>query len=90
MQNGRYAEAEQVYREDLARLPGNGWSPYGLAESLSVQKKDAAEAKATRAKFQELWAKADTKIANLPCINPARNRSRQTIIVSINLSASLV
>ena len=35
--NGRYAEAEQVYREDLARLPENGWSLYGLASSLKAQ-----------------------------------------------------
>ena len=26
MQNGRFAEAEQVYRDDLKRLPDNGWS----------------------------------------------------------------
>ena len=72
MQNGRYAEAEQVYREDLARLPDNGWSLYGLAESLSAQKKDAAEAKATRAKFQKLWAKADTKITSSCLCQPGR------------------
>ena len=72
MQNGRYAEAEQVYREDLARLPDNGWSLYGLAESLSAQKKDAAEAKATRAKFKKLWAKADTKITSSCLCQPGR------------------
>jgi tetratricopeptide (TPR) repeat protein len=72
MQNGRYAEAEQVYRDDLARLPDNGWSLYGLAESLSAQKKDAAEAKATRAKFKKLWAKADTKITSSCLCQPGR------------------
>ena len=41
MQNGRFAEAEQVYREDLKRLPDNGWSLFGLAESLRAQKKNA-------------------------------------------------
>ncbi|MGB9156264.1 MAG: hypothetical protein WCB20_07200, partial [Chthoniobacterales bacterium] len=40
MQNGRYAEAEQIYREDLVRLPENGWSLYGLASSLRAQKKN--------------------------------------------------
>jgi tetratricopeptide (TPR) repeat protein len=34
MQAGRFAEAEQVYRDDLARLPENGWSLFGLARSL--------------------------------------------------------
>ena len=53
MQNGRYAEAEQVYREDLARLPDNGWSLYGLAESLRAQKKDPEEAKATTNKISK-------------------------------------
>ena len=46
MQNGRYAEAEQVYREDLARLPDNGWSLYGLARSLRA-KEEPEEAAAT-------------------------------------------
>ena len=64
MRNGRSAEAEQVYREDLARIPDNGWSLYGLTESLRAQKKNADEAKATRAKFQKIWVKADTKITS--------------------------
>jgi hypothetical protein len=53
MQNGRYAEAEQIYREDLVRLPENGWSLYGLASSLRAQKKKLSEAAATRRKVQE-------------------------------------
>jgi tetratricopeptide (TPR) repeat protein len=64
MQNGRYAEAEQVYREDLARLPENGWSLYGLASSLKAQQKNPSEAAATREKFGKMWAKADTKITS--------------------------
>jgi tetratricopeptide (TPR) repeat protein len=64
MQNGRYAEAEQVYREDLKQLPDNGWSLYGLTTSLRAQKKNSDEAAATNAKFKKLWAKADTKITS--------------------------
>jgi tetratricopeptide (TPR) repeat protein len=64
MQNGRYAEAEQIYREDLARLPENGWSLYGLASSLRARKKNLSEAAATDAKFKRLWARADTKITS--------------------------
>ncbi len=71
MRNGRFAEAEEVYRADLARLPDNGWSLYGLAESLAAQKKEAAEAKATKAKFQKLWAKADTRITSSCLCQPA-------------------
>ena len=32
MKSGRFAEAEEVYRDDLARLPDNGWSLYGLVQ----------------------------------------------------------
>ena len=34
---GRADEAEQVYREELRRNPGNGWSLRGLAMSLRAQ-----------------------------------------------------
>ncbi|HEY2143453.1 MAG TPA: hypothetical protein VGH06_03805 [Candidatus Udaeobacter sp.] len=59
MKQQRFAEAEQVYRDDLARLPENGWSLLGLAESLRKQKKDADEVAQTQAKFEKIWAKAD-------------------------------
>ena len=58
---GKAAEAEQVYRADLKKLPDTGWSLYGLAQSLRAQGK-AEEAAASEAKFQKVWAKADTKI----------------------------
>ena len=74
MQNGRYAEAEQVYREDLARLPENGWSLYGLASSLKAQQKNPSEAAATKEKFGKLWAKADTKITSSCLCQPMKDR----------------
>ena len=57
-----FAEAEQVYRDDLARLPENGWSLFGLAESLRKQKKNADEIAQTQTKFKKVWAKADLTI----------------------------
>jgi tetratricopeptide (TPR) repeat protein len=63
MKAGRFADAEQVYRADLAKLPENGWSLYGLADSLRQQKKSEEEAAAVNTKFTKTWAKADTKIA---------------------------
>jgi hypothetical protein len=39
MQAGHFAEAEQVYREDLLRLPENGWSLFGLTRSLKLRHK---------------------------------------------------
>jgi tetratricopeptide (TPR) repeat protein len=62
MKQQRFAEAEQIYRDDLARLPENGWSLLGLAESLRKQKKNAEEVAQTQAKFKKVWAKSDLTI----------------------------
>jgi tetratricopeptide (TPR) repeat protein len=64
MRAGRFAEAEQVYREDLSRLPENGWSLQGLAESLRRQNKSTDECEALEARFQRIWAKADFNITS--------------------------
>jgi tetratricopeptide (TPR) repeat protein len=64
MQRGRFAEAEAVYREDLKRLSNNGWSLYGLARSLRLQKKNDAEAMKLETKFKEVWAKADLELTS--------------------------
>lgn len=56
----RYAEAEAVYRDDLARSPENGWALRGLAQSLEAQGKP--EANAVEARFHKVWAKADIQI----------------------------
>lgn len=61
MQAGRFAEAEQVYREDLKRLPENGWSLRGLAQSLRAQSRES-EADEVEARFRKVWAKADMEI----------------------------
>jgi tetratricopeptide (TPR) repeat protein len=58
LQSGRAAEAEAVYREDLARNPNNGWSLFGLAQSLRAQGK-TAEAAQAEASFKKAWAQAD-------------------------------
>jgi tetratricopeptide (TPR) repeat protein len=51
---GQYAEAEQVYREDLRRFPENGWALFGLAEALRAQGK-SKEAAAVDARFRRAW-----------------------------------
>jgi len=58
LEQGRVAEAEQVYREDLARHPQNGWALTGLAESLERSGRDE-EAARVRGEFQTAWARAD-------------------------------
>ncbi len=61
LQAGRAADAEAIYREDLRRNPKNGWSLYGLTQSLRKQKKKD-EAKETEKNFRQAWAKADVKL----------------------------
>ena len=63
IQAGRYAEAEQVYREDLTQFPENGWSLYGLARSLELQRKQAEAAK-VEMRFDQIWGKADLHITS--------------------------
>ncbi len=64
----RYAEAEQVYRADLKHWPENGWSLYGLAQSLEGQK--SPEAAEVKARFEKAWANADTPItATCLCVS---------------------
>jgi predicted Zn-dependent protease len=61
LQAGRLGEAEAVFRTDLVKLPGNGWSLFGLARSLRLQKRDA-EAAVIEKQFAKTWVKADMKI----------------------------
>jgi len=58
LEAGRPAEAEQVYREDLAKFPDNGWSLYGLWQSLEAQGKPG-EAAEVRDRFEAAWKFAD-------------------------------
>lgn len=54
----RPGEAERAYREDLKRFPANGWSLFGLAQSLERQGR-GSEARAVKAEFARAWAGAD-------------------------------
>ncbi len=58
----RPAEAERAYREDLARFPENGWSLFGLAQSLGAQGK-RVEAAEVRQRFARAWRVADVKLS---------------------------
>jgi tetratricopeptide (TPR) repeat protein len=63
MQAKQYAEAEQVYREDLRRLPDNGWSLFGLSQCLRLRG-EAGEAETVSARFQHIWNAADMEISS--------------------------
>jgi tetratricopeptide (TPR) repeat protein len=57
----RYADAEQVYREDLKRYPENGWALRGLAQALEAQGK-RPEAEDVKARLAKAWARADVVV----------------------------
>jgi tetratricopeptide (TPR) repeat protein len=61
LQAGRAAEAEAVYWEDLRRYPHNGWSLFGLVQSLQKQGK-TEEASLAEERFRKAWAQADVKL----------------------------
>jgi len=61
LQGGRAADAERVYREDLERNPGNGWSLFGLAQALRAQGKTAEAARAAE-RFRQAWSQADVTL----------------------------
>ena len=68
---GRAAEAEKVYRDDLVRMPDNGWALFGLARSLELQGKRDEAAK-VEARFKEAWRDADIKITSSCLCLPAK------------------
>ncbi|HLR33362.1 MAG TPA: hypothetical protein VK074_12800 [Fodinibius sp.] len=57
----RPAEAENIYRQDLAKFPDNGWSLYGLWQSLKAQGK-TDEATKMKQQFEKAWQYADVKL----------------------------
>ena len=73
MQADRFAEAEQVYRDDLARLPENGWALFGLAQSLRMQGKNEKEAAEAAARFRKVWVKADLQITSSCLCQPGKS-----------------
>jgi len=58
---GDAVEAEQVFRDDLARMPRNPRSLFGLSSSLKAQKRDY-DAQFVDKQFQDAWKKADTQL----------------------------
>lgn len=57
----RFEEAEEIYRQDLNKFPGNRWSLYGLWQSLEGQGEES-EAKRIKKQFNEAWKHADVEL----------------------------
>ena len=58
---GDYEAAEQVYRDELADHPNNGWSLFGLQQALAGQ--DIVDPQVDE-QFQSSWARADVWISS--------------------------
>lgn len=58
---GKPVEAEAVYRADLKQYRHNGWSMFGLMQSLEAQGKTAEAAK-VKVHFDAAWQFADTEL----------------------------
>ena len=56
--NAQFAEAEEVYREDLKEFRNNGWALMGLYKSLMAQGK-TKEAKKVQYQYNVAWQWAD-------------------------------
>jgi tetratricopeptide (TPR) repeat protein len=58
---GNPKAAIAVYEADLGRNPRNGWALFGLWQA-QVAAKQNAQAKQTKAKFDEAWSRADIEL----------------------------
>jgi len=61
IQVGEYVNAEQVYRKDLEAYPKNGWSMFGLIQSLEAQGKQD-DADKVKQMFEIVWDMADIQL----------------------------
>jgi tetratricopeptide (TPR) repeat protein len=59
MESERYADAERVYREDLAHNTANGWSLLGLEQALAAQGGSAESIQAASRARKAAWARSD-------------------------------
>lgn len=61
LEAGRPQDAEKAFREDLHAHPQNGWTLYGLVQSLEAQKK-LEEAHDAQRQFKVAWEDADVTL----------------------------
>jgi tetratricopeptide (TPR) repeat protein len=62
LEAGHAVEAQKVYEDDLKKYPENGWSLFGLQQSLIAQGKKS-EAEAVKKRLAQAWAEADVMLA---------------------------
>ncbi|MFT5573358.1 MAG: hypothetical protein ACI9FR_002293 [Cryomorphaceae bacterium] len=62
LSKGNSGAAELVYKADLKRYPRNGWSMFGLIQSLEAQGK-TEEASKVKTKFDGVWSRSDVTLS---------------------------
>ena len=82
-----YAQAEIIYKEDLAHWPKNGFALNGLVESYRGQGK-TKEAEELRIQFNEAWKNADTELI-ASVVDPAK-RNNLTLRIDEQSPSALV
>jgi tetratricopeptide (TPR) repeat protein len=63
LEDNKPSEAEIIFKEDLAIYPANGWSLFGLSQSLQKQGKKK-DADATMKLFKEAFKNADVRLTS--------------------------
>jgi pimeloyl-ACP methyl ester carboxylesterase/tetratricopeptide (TPR) repeat protein len=71
VESGRAEEAEAVYREDLKRFRENGWSLFGLMQSLRAQNR-ASEAAEIQRRFETAWSRSDITLTSSRIMSDTR------------------
>ena len=61
LEAGEAERAQALYEEELERHPENGWSLFGLAQSLRAQGAEERAA-AVKARFEAAWARSDVRL----------------------------
>jgi tetratricopeptide (TPR) repeat protein len=77
LEAGRAAEAEAIYWQDLERNRENGWSLFGLMQSLRAQGKEE-QAALVEERFRKAWSQADVTLIASRFMGEARTTMATT------------
>jgi tetratricopeptide (TPR) repeat protein len=78
LEAGRAAEAEAIFWQDLSRNRENGWSLYGLMQSLQAQGKEE-QATGIKERFRKAWIQADVSLTASRFMGAARTQVATTL-----------
>jgi tetratricopeptide (TPR) repeat protein len=78
LEAGRAAEAEAIFWQDLSQNRENGWSLYGLTQSLQAQGKEE-QAAGIKERFRKAWNQADVSLTASRFMGAARTQVATTL-----------